>query len=110
MDGVAFVSGAETPAVADNQEHFPALAPVLALTEGLAVHLGGLGDAHHVQYCGGHIAQGAVPQLNGAGIGGVNEDEGHQIGGMGSVRLSGGGVEFFNVTVVGGDGHHIAFA
>ena len=110
MDGVAVVPGAQAPAVADDKEHLPALAPGLALTEGLAVHLGGLGDAQHVQHRGRYVPQGAVPQGNGALVGGVDHDEGHQVCGVGPVGLPGGGVELFNVSVVGGDGHHVALA
>ena len=110
MDGVAVVAGAKAPTVADNQEHLPPLSPVFVLAEGPAVHLGGLGNAHNVQHRGRHVTQGAVPQPDGTGIGGVDHDKGHQIGGVGPVGLAGGGVELFNVAVVGGDGHHIPLA
>jgi hypothetical protein len=41
-------------------------------------------------------------------VGRVHHDKGHQVGGVGAVGLAGGGVELFDVAVVGGDCHHIA--
>ena len=107
MDGIAVIAGAQAPAVADDEEHLPPLAPGVALRQGAARHLRGLGDPHDVQNRGRHIAEGAVPQGDGACLAGVHQDKGHQIGGVGAVGLAGGGVQLFDVAVVRGHGHHV---
>ena len=79
----------------------------MAFRQRAARHLRRLGDAHHVEDCGGHVAQRAVPQGDRRLLRRIQQQEGDQIGGVGAVRLAGGGVELFDVPVVSGDSHHI---
>ena len=108
MDRVAVIAGAETPTIADDEQHLPVLAEIVSLRQRSAGHLRRLGDTHDVQHRRRHVTQTAVPQGNGAAVGGVHQNERHQIGGVGAVGLACGGVQLFNVAVVRGDGHHIA--
>ena len=108
MDRVAVIAGAETPTIADDEQHLPVLAEIVSLRQRSAGHLRRLGDAHDIQHRRRHVTQTAVPQGNGAAVGGVHQNERHQIGGVGAVGLACGGVQLFNVAVVRGDGHHIA--
>ena len=108
MDRIAVIAGTETPTIADDEQHLPVLAEIVSLRQRSAGHLRRLGDTHDVQHRRRHVTQTAVPQGNGAAVGGVHQNERHQIGGVGAVGLACGGVQLFNVAVVRGDGHHIA--
>ena len=94
-DGVVVRGRVQSPTVADEQQH---LAGMGKAEQGLPCHLLGLLDAHGGKDRGRHIAEpAALSELLGPLAQG---DAGHQIGGVGHVRLALGGVQDLDVAVV----------
>ena len=84
-DGILVIGCAEAPAVQDDEHHF-LIGKARCPDKGGPRHLRGLLQPQHAQHGGSHVAQTAVVQSNVPSLG-VQNDEGHQIGGMGHVGL-----------------------